>query len=63
MRAAPYDFTGLTLDPTGDVWRPVLIETPEGKAQYVTMQREFSERAAPLREALIGECDRLLRSG
>jgi len=60
MRAAPYDLTGLVLDPTGETWTPVPIETPEGKAAYVTAQREFSERAAPIRRHLIAECDRLV---
>lgn len=60
MRAAPYDFTGITLDPTGEPWSPVPIETPEGKAEYVALQREFSERGAPIRAALTQECDRLL---
>jgi len=60
MRAAPYDLTGLTLDPTGEPWTPVRIETPEGKAEYVARQRQFSERAAPIRGALIDECERLL---
>jgi hypothetical protein len=60
MRAAPYDMTGYTLDPTGEQWTPVKIETPEGKAEYVSLQRKFSERAAPIRAALIGECERLL---
>jgi hypothetical protein len=60
MRAAPYDFTGLTLDPTGEPWTPVPIETPEGKAEYVAQQREFSERGAPIRGRLIQECERLV---
>ncbi|MFL6061801.1 MAG: 3-methyladenine DNA glycosylase [Marmoricola sp.] len=60
MRAAPYDFTGVRLDPSGDEWTPVRIETPEGKAEYVAMQREFSERGAPIRQSVIEECDRLL---
>ncbi len=60
MRAAPYDFTGLTLDPSGEPWTPVPIETPEGKAEYVAMQREFSERGTPIRARLIQECERLL---
>ena len=61
MRAAPYDFTGLRLDPAGVEWTPVRIETPAGKAEYVAAQREFSERAAPLRDDLIASCSRLLR--
>jgi hypothetical protein len=60
MRAAPYDLTGLILDPTGEPWTPVAIETPEGKAEYVAQQREFSERGAPIRQRLIDECERLL---
>ncbi|MDO7869138.1 3-methyladenine DNA glycosylase [Nocardioides jiangxiensis] len=60
MRAAPYDMTGWTLDPTGEEWTPVAIETPEGKAEYVAQQRGFAERGAPIRAALIAECERLL---
>ncbi|MGO4258358.1 3-methyladenine DNA glycosylase [Marmoricola sp. RAF53] len=60
MRAAPYDFTGVTLDPTGEPWTPVAIETGEGKAEYVAQQRLFAERGAPIRATLIAECDRLL---
>ena len=59
MRAAPYDFTGISLDPTGEPWTPIAIETPDGKAEYVAMQRELSERGAPIRQALIEWCDRL----
>jgi hypothetical protein len=60
MRASPYDFTGLTLDSTDGPWTPVHIETAEGKAEYVAMQREFAERARPLRRALIQWCELLL---
>ncbi|WP_246004939.1 3-methyladenine DNA glycosylase [Nocardioides marmorisolisilvae] len=60
MRAAPYDFTGVTLDPTGEPWSPVSIETAEGKATYAAAQRGFAERGAPIRERLVAECDRLL---
>ena len=52
MRASPYDFTGLGYD-------PVPVETPEGKARYVAAQREFVERAAPLRDRLVDWCDLL----
>ena len=55
MRAAPYDFADLGLE-------PVRIETPEGKQEYAAAQRAFAERAAPLRQRLIAECDRLLAS-
>ncbi len=60
MRAAPYDFSGVTLDPTGELWTPVAIETAEGKAEYVEGQRGFAERGTPVRQRLIEECDRLL---
>jgi len=60
MRAAPYDLTGLTLDPTGEPWAPVEIETPEGKQEYVVQQKIFAERGQLLRVALISECRRLL---
>ncbi|WP_432522207.1 3-methyladenine DNA glycosylase [Kineococcus sp. SYSU DK006] len=53
MRASPYDVSSLG-------WSPVAIETPEGKAEYVRAQREFAERADPLRAALVAVCDRLL---
>jgi hypothetical protein len=38
----------------------VRIETTEGKAEYVTQQRFFAERGAPLRARLVAECERLL---
>lgn len=60
MRAAPYDFTGLTLDPAGEPWTAVAIETAEGKAEYVAAQKAFADRGAPIRERLISECERLL---
>jgi hypothetical protein len=53
MRAAPYDFSGLGLD-------PIRIETPAGKREYAAWQRAFAERAAPLRTRLAEECRRLL---
>ena len=53
MRASPYDLSALG-------HAPVRIETPEGKAEYAALQRGFADRAAPLRAALVGLCDRLL---
>jgi hypothetical protein len=53
MRAAPYDFRDLGLE-------PVPIETAAGKQEYVAAQRAFAERGAPLRRRLIDECDRLV---
>lgn len=46
MQAAPYD-----LSPWNVV--PVPIETAEGKAEYVRRQREFADRGAVLRMALL----------
>jgi hypothetical protein len=60
MRAAPYDLTGVRLDPTGEEWTPVRIETVEGKREYAAAQAGFAERAAPVRAALVEECERLL---
>jgi hypothetical protein len=53
MRASPYDFSALG-------YPPVRVETAQGKQEYVAAQRVFAERGAPLRERLLGECDRLL---
>ncbi|MBO0843012.1 MAG: 3-methyladenine DNA glycosylase [Nocardioides sp.] len=60
MRAAPYDLTGITLDPTGEEWTPIDIESADGKREYADLQRRFADRAAPLRQRLIEECERLL---
>ena len=53
MRASPYD-----LRDAG--YQPVAIETPEGKAQYVTAQRGFARRGAELRSRLLGVCHELV---
>ena len=53
MRAAPYDLRDLGFS-------PIPVETAAGKAEYVEAQRGFAERAAPLRQRLIEECERLL---
>lgn len=50
MRAAPYD-----LEDWG--YSPIAIETPEGKAEYVSMQRSFALRSAQLRHKLLEELD------
>jgi hypothetical protein len=47
MRASPYDLSALG-------YRPVPIETAEGRAEYVRRQSAFAEAAAPLRARLIG---------
>jgi hypothetical protein len=61
MRAAPYDLAGTRLDPTGELWTAIRIETPEGKQEYAAWQRHFAERAAPLRSRLIAGCEELIR--
>ena len=53
MRASPYDLADLG-------YEPVEVETAAGKAEYAEAQRSFAERGAPLRAALLAECDRLL---
>lgn len=53
MRASPYDLSALG-------YEPVPVETPEGRAQYAELQRGFAERAAPLRDALVAVCHRVL---
>ncbi len=52
MRASPYDFRALG-------FAPIAIETAEGKAEYEQFQRGFATRSEPLRERLIGLCERL----
>ncbi len=47
MRASPYD-----LLPWGR--EPILIETPDGRRQYETEQKQLADRATPLRQKLIG---------
>ncbi|MCL8026567.1 3-methyladenine DNA glycosylase [Nocardioides bruguierae] len=56
MQASPYDLAGLD----DDAYPPVRIETAEGKRAYAAAQAAFTERAAPLRSALLAECERLL---
>ncbi|MFV2010594.1 MULTISPECIES: 3-methyladenine DNA glycosylase [unclassified Micromonospora] len=46
MRASPYDLRELG-------YPPVRIETAAGRAEYATMQRDFAERAAVLRDRLL----------
>jgi hypothetical protein len=55
MRASPYDLTGLGFE-------PITVEEPAGRAEYVRCQGVISERAAPLRAALLAWCERLLAS-
>ena len=52
MRASPYDFADWG-------FAPIRIETPDGKREYAAWQREFADRAAPLRDRLVDVCDGL----
>lgn len=54
MRASPYDLSPLP-DPAGEIrtTTPIAIETTTGRAEYVALQRRFTERAAPLRASLL----------
>jgi hypothetical protein len=53
MRASPYDLTGLGLE-------PIRIETPDGKAEYVQLQRLYAERGQVLRGRLLAAIDLVL---
>ena len=55
MRASPYDLQALGFP-------PIRIETPEGRAEYESFQRQFAERGQPLRARLIALLERLLNS-
>ena len=50
MRAAPYDLRALG-------YEPVRIETPQGKAEYVEAQRDFTARSNALRRELLAVLD------
>ncbi len=49
MRASPYDLSALG-------YRPVPIETAQGRADYARQQAEFARDAAPLRAGLSAIC-------
>jgi hypothetical protein len=53
MRASPYDLRSLGFE-------PIRIETTEGRMEYESQQRIFTERGEPLRARLIALCTRLL---
>ena len=53
MQASPYDLSAYG-------FRPIAVETPAGRAEYVRAQQDIAERAAPVRARLIDRCDRLL---
>jgi hypothetical protein len=53
MRASPYDLLEYG-------FRPVAIETREGREEYIALQREVSARAQPVRERVFAVYSRLL---
>ncbi|GAB2894977.1 3-methyladenine DNA glycosylase [Neomicrococcus lactis] len=50
MQASPYDLADWGCE-------PISIETPEGKARYVELQRGFAERSDQLRRRLLASLD------
>jgi hypothetical protein len=50
MQAAPYDLTGLGIE-------PIRVETAEGRAEFAVVQKELADRATALRTAV---CDAAL---
>lgn len=55
MRASPYDLADWG-------YPPIRIETAEGKAEYVRLQRVFAEESQALRGRLLDDVDRALGS-
>lgn len=54
MRASPYDLSGY-----GD-YSPIRIETASGRSEYEQLQRQISQRAAPLRNKLIEKIEQVI---
>ncbi|MHA7158580.1 3-methyladenine DNA glycosylase [Glutamicibacter endophyticus] len=52
MQASPYDLSDWG-------YRAIAIETPEGKAEYVALQRNFADRAEVLRARLLAVAESL----
>ena len=55
MDASPYDATAWGSE-------PIMVETPDGRADYARRQREFAERGAPIRVALLAIAEGSSRS-
>jgi hypothetical protein len=55
MQASPYDLSDWG-------YRPIPIETTEGKAEYVRLQRGFAHESQALRERLSESLERALNS-
>lgn len=56
MRASAYDLAEWEL-------APIRVETPGGRAEYVSLQKEFTERAQPLRRQLLDVTQALIEVG
>lgn len=56
MRASAYDLTQWG-------YEPIRVETAAGRAEYAALQRGFSERSTPVREALVAVTTALIRLG
>jgi hypothetical protein len=52
MRASPYDRRSIG-------FAPIRVETPDGRAEYVRLQRKISERAKPIRQRVLLAYQRL----
>ncbi|NLB46287.1 MAG: 3-methyladenine DNA glycosylase [Microbacteriaceae bacterium] len=52
MQASPYDVTGF-IGANSTALTPIPIETPEGKREYASRQREFVRRGNALRERVL----------
>jgi hypothetical protein len=55
MRASPYDLSEYG-------YKPVAIETEQGRKQYETLQRQISKESIPLRQQLIDTLAQVLQS-
>lgn len=53
MQASPYDLSGLGLE-------PIRIETAEGKREYASAQKDFTDRSNTLRRRLLDVCEALV---
>lgn len=56
MRASPYDLSAYR------EYKPIKIETAEGRAEYEQEQRVIAEAAAPLRDELIQSIDQIIEA-
>lgn len=53
MRASPYELREIGFE-------PIRVETADGRAEYVRLQRKISERARPVRQCVLAAYRRLL---